>query len=69
MPVGEGRIRPDNADEEILGVAQELRQFGPHQVSLVTADTAMRIRAQAYGVDVARLPAEYERGRASERKA
>lgn len=69
VPVGEGRIRPDNADEEILGVAQELRQFGPQQVSLVTADTAMRIRAQAYGVDVARLPAEYERGRASERKA
>lgn len=68
-PVGEGRIRFENADEEILGVAEELRQFGQQQVSLVTADTAMRIRAQAHGVDVAYLPAEYERRRASEQKA
>ena len=58
------RKRPADADQEILDTCGELRQLTGRQLTLVTADTAMRIRAQAYGVTVLKMPAKYERARA-----
>jgi rRNA-processing protein FCF1 len=61
VPLDEARARHDDADEEILASVQELTQFGGQRATLVTSDTAMRIRAQAQGVTVFRLPSAYER--------
>jgi hypothetical protein len=45
------RFRPIDADEEILDACTELRQFSgqAEDITLVTGDTAMRMRAEALG--------------------
>lgn len=62
VPVDSGpRRRPANADEEILDTCRELRQLTGREVSLVTGDTSMRLRGEARGLRVVKMPAEYER--------
>lgn len=64
VPVSPGvRNRPSDADGEILETCQELWLLGGEGVTLVTADTAMRLRAQAQGTNVVSMPDEYRRGR------
>jgi rRNA-processing protein FCF1 len=60
------RYRPADADEEVLETCRELQQYGQQQVTLVTADTAMRLRAQALNVAVVPMPGEYSRRRSNE---
>lgn len=55
------RHRPADADEEILLSCRELAQFGASAVTLLTADTAMSLRAQAEGITVASLAEEFLR--------
>lgn len=55
------RKRPADADQEILDSCGELRQLTGRELTLVTADTAMRIRAQARGLSVIRLSSKYGR--------
>jgi hypothetical protein len=59
------RHRPTDADEEILETCRELQQYGQRRVALVSADTAMRLRAQALNVAVVAIPGEYSRRRSS----
>ncbi len=62
VPVDRGsRFRPMDADEEILDTCRELRQLTTQAVTLVTADTAMRLRAEAQALAVTRLPDAYLR--------
>jgi hypothetical protein len=62
VPIDSGpRRRPTDADEEILDSCREWQQLSEVSVRLVTADTGMRLRAQALGLAVVRLPARYER--------
>jgi rRNA-processing protein FCF1 len=66
VPVDPGpRRRPADADAEILDTCHEVRQLTGQAVTLVTGDTAMRLRAQARGITVTKMPAEYERMRAA----
>lgn len=60
------RYRPTDADEEVLETCRELQQYGQQQVIPVTADTAMRLRAQALNVAVVPMPREYSRRRSNE---
>jgi rRNA-processing protein FCF1 len=60
------RYRPTDADEEILDTCRELEQYGQHRVALVSADTAMRLRAQALNVAVVSMPGEYSRRRSND---
>ncbi len=55
------RHRPADADEEILLSCRELKQFGASPVSLLTADTAMSLRAQAEGIAIVPLSEEFLR--------
>lgn len=55
------RYRPTDADEEILETCRAVQQYGNRPVLLVTADTAMRLRAQALNVSVVQMPSEYSR--------
>ena len=55
------RGRPADADTEVLETCREIEQLTTHQVVLVTADTGMRIRAQAHGLQVCRPPDTYRR--------
>ena len=56
------RLRPmDAADEETLSSAHELIQFGASELSLLSGDTAMALRADAKGIQVIALPKEYLR--------
>ncbi len=57
------RRRLADADEEILETCESFRQLTGRGVSLVTTDTAMRLRAGARSIAVARLPEKYERQR------
>jgi predicted ribonuclease YlaK len=57
------RPRPADADEEILQNCVELGQFSGSPAHLVTADTAMRIRAEAEGIAVRTMPEHLERRR------
>jgi predicted ribonuclease YlaK len=52
------RERPEDADEAILAVCIELAQFSgaPQPVTLVTADTGLRIRATQEGITAVGLP-------------
>jgi rRNA-processing protein FCF1 len=59
------RYRPTDADEEILETCRELQQYGSRSVSLITADTAMRLRAQALNVSAVQMPSQYARLRAN----
>jgi hypothetical protein len=63
VPVEPGsRWRPADADEEILAFCAELPQLVGATATLVTADTAMRLRAGAQGTPVAVPPDQYRRG-------
>jgi rRNA-processing protein FCF1 len=55
------RRRPTDADEEILDTCDELRQFSGQEVTLITADTGMALRAEARRIPVMRIPEEYAR--------
>lgn len=62
VPVEAGpRERAVDADEEILDECLELGQFLGQAVTLVTGDTAMRLRARALKIDAAALPDDYLR--------
>jgi predicted ribonuclease YlaK len=62
VPVETGpRYRPEDADEEILETCRELEQFTGQHVTLVTGDTAMRLRAQANAIPTRELPDNYAR--------
>lgn len=54
------RYRPDDADEEILDVCDDVRHF-VGKVRLLTADKGMRVRASSEGVAVLQIPKEWER--------
>jgi predicted ribonuclease YlaK len=54
------RDRPMDADEEILDVCAVLRSFAG-DVCLLTADSSMRIRARALGIDVRAMDPAYRR--------
>lgn len=60
------RRRPSDADEEILAACHELSQFGASAVSLLSADTAMQLRAQAEGITVITLSDQYLRSSSPE---
>jgi hypothetical protein len=62
------RHRPLDADEEILEVCQELRQLSGQQVTLVTGDTAMRLRATAHAISVVPMPEAYSRRAQADRE-
>jgi len=55
------RYRPMDADEEVLDAAHEVAQFARQVVKVMTADTAMRVRARHEGLDVLRVPDEWLR--------
>jgi rRNA-processing protein FCF1 len=62
VPVDSGpRRRPTDADEEVLDTCRELRQLTGREVTLITADTSMRLRGQARGIPVVRMPDKYRR--------
>ena len=62
VPVEPGqRWRPADADEEILAFCAELPQLVQAPATLVTADTAMRLRAGAQGTPVVMPPDKYRR--------
>jgi predicted ribonuclease YlaK len=64
VPVDPGlRRRPADADEEVLSTCHELQQLTGRDITLVTADTGMRLRAQAHGLVVLTMPETYERQR------
>ena len=60
MPIDRPRWRPSDADEEILEAFQEVRQF-TGRGKLITADTGMRMRARAEGIDILSVPDRYLR--------
>ena len=55
------RARPADGDEEVLQTCQELEQFGGRPVTLISADTAIRLRAQALGIRAIPMPSRYSR--------
>jgi hypothetical protein len=55
------RYRPADGDEEVLLTCQELEQFGGRPVTLVSADTGIRLRAQALGIRAIPMPIQYSR--------
>lgn len=55
------RLRPDDADEEVLLLCGEIEQFSGGRAILVTGDTSMRLRARALGIEALAMPAEYLR--------
>jgi hypothetical protein len=64
VPIDAGpRHRLTDADEEILNTCEEIAQLTGQPVTLVTADTAMRLRAGARAISVAPMPVEYRRKR------
>ena len=57
------RVRPENADREIIDECHEFREFGGQRATLVTGDTAMRLRAHAEAIPTAAMPDECLRRR------
>jgi hypothetical protein len=63
---GQPRVKPVDADEEILFTCREMWQLSGQEggVNLITADIAMRIRAEALGgIRPLKLPDKYLRDR------
>jgi hypothetical protein len=52
------RTRPADADTEILDTAHDLRRLSRQVVTIVTGDTAMRLRAEAEGLATAVMPVQ-----------
>lgn len=62
VPIDPGpRLRPADADEEILDTAREIGQLGGKPVTVVSGDTAMLIRADALGLRSIKLGEEHLR--------
>jgi predicted ribonuclease YlaK len=62
VPIDPGpRLRPGDADEEILATAREIGQLGGKTVTVVTGDTAMLIRSDALGLASVKLGEQYLR--------
>lgn len=62
IPVDPGpRQRPEDADREVLNTCHELREFSGESAVLVSADTALRLRGEAEGLQVFAMPEKYER--------
>lgn len=55
--------RPPDADREVLDTCHELHQLSGRPVTLITADTAMRLRANGEGVQVVTMPDRYRRAK------
>ena len=55
------RTRPADADEEVLQTCEELQQFGSEAVTLISADTAIRLRAQGLQILAIPMPSQYSR--------
>ena len=51
-----GGMREPDGDSEIIASAQMLQQFGAGDVTVVTIDSAMRLRARAEGLRAVRVP-------------
>jgi hypothetical protein len=58
-----------DADEEILRVCRNLRQFTGKPVNLATGDTSMKLRARIAGLGVLAMPPEYSLPLPSEEQA
>jgi rRNA-processing protein FCF1 len=54
------RFKPQDPDEEVLEVAHEVAKFAG-RVKVVTADSNMRMRARAEGLDALQVPKSYWR--------
>lgn len=62
VPIDPGpRLRPADADEEILDTARDIGQLGGKPVTVVSGDTAMLIRADALGLRSIKLGEEHQR--------
>jgi predicted ribonuclease YlaK len=57
------RHRPEDADEEVLDVAHDVRHLAG-RVKIMTGDTAMRVRAKSEGLDVLVIPDGWRRPQA-----
>jgi len=55
------RWRPEDPDEEILGVAQELQRLGANPLGMATDDAGMRLRARALEIPLVDVPARFRR--------
>lgn len=55
------RVRPGDADTEILDTADELRRLSGRATSIVTGDIGMTLRAEAQGVRTVSMPDQYRR--------
>lgn len=54
------RMRPADADTEILETAHDLARLSGSEVAIVTGDTGMRLRAEAEGIATFAMPAPAE---------
>jgi rRNA-processing protein FCF1 len=54
------RMRPADADTEILETAHDLAQMAGSKAMIVTGDTGMRLRAEAEGIATTTMPASTE---------
>lgn len=59
------RLRPADADEEVLGTCDELTALSGQDAVLVTGDASMTIRAQASGIKVKAMPERFSRKQAT----
>jgi hypothetical protein len=59
------RLRPVDADAEVLATCDELRALSGQDAVLVTGDASMTIRAEASGITVRAMPERYERKKAA----
>jgi hypothetical protein len=60
MESGE-RIRPSDADEEILHVSLELEHLSGKRVTVITGDTSMLMRAESLKLRAVKMPEKYLR--------
>lgn len=58
---GVARVRPPDADAEILEFCVQYERLSQRTIRMVTADTSMRIRAEAAGIRVSRPPEDFLR--------
>jgi hypothetical protein len=55
------RVRPADADQEVLNVCAEVESLTSRTVAIVTSDTAMRLRAAAAGFEPRQIPDTWRR--------
>jgi hypothetical protein len=61
LPAPSPRRRPEDADEEILGVGKDLQVLGAPAVSLATDDAGMRLRARSLRISLVEVPLRFHR--------